>query len=441
MCNFLLRALYKGKIEIVQKDLSRLLRDPNLLPSEKQTLLTRIASQAASLNMPCYLVGGAVRDLLLNKPVSDLDILVEGDATKLGNMLVQKLGGKLTLHLKFHTAIWHLPEALNPSTSSGQALPDSLDLITARKETYDHAGALPTVTPSTINDDLRRRDFTINAMAVCLEEKHFGELLDPLNGQTDLEKGIIRVLHPKSFIEDPTRIFRAIRYEQRYAFTIEPETLKLIDQDAFSVLSKLSGERIRHEFDLIFEEESSAQILLRLDKLRVFDVFHPSLPRLNEKYIDLLNSEPSEKFGISNDRVMCGYLIWLLDSSMEKARAISNRLDFTAELANTVRAMLQLKKEIPLFVDFKPSTWTVRLDKVPLIAIYILWLVTYEPALKEFLVSWRHVKTSITGNDLIARGIAPGPRYKEILTRLRAAWLDGEVRNEREEKDLLILLL
>ncbi len=176
----------------MQKDLLRLLRDPNLIPSENQILLSNIADQAASLGMPCYVVGGFVRDLLLGKPVNDLDIIVEGDAIELGTALVKKHGGKLTPHTKFRTAIWRLP-------SSFIIYPSSLDLITARKETYKTAGALPTIKPSTIDDDLRRRDFTINAIAIRLDGDYFGELLDPLNGQDDLEKGIIRVLHPRSF--------------------------------------------------------------------------------------------------------------------------------------------------------------------------------------------------------------------------------------------------
>jgi len=186
-------------------DVLRLMRDPNLLPSEKQTLLSDIAAQAAAMDMPCYVVGGFVRDLLLSKPINDLDVIVEGDAIKFGKSLVKTFGGKLTFHDKFHTAIWHLPSTFNLQ-------PPTLDLITARKETYLMPGALPTVAPATIEDDLRRRDFTINSMAIRIDGDHFGELLDPLNGQADLEEGLIRVLHPHSFIDDPTRIFRAIRY-------------------------------------------------------------------------------------------------------------------------------------------------------------------------------------------------------------------------------------
>ncbi|MBC7875568.1 MAG: CCA tRNA nucleotidyltransferase [Anaerolineales bacterium] len=413
----------------MQKDLLRLMRNPSLLPSEKQDLLTHIANQSASMNMPCYIVGGFVRDLLLEKPVKDFDIVVEGDAIKLGEALVKKHGGKLTAHHKFSTAIWFVHEN------------EFVDLITARSEVYEHAGALPTVKPSTIDDDIRRRDFSINAMAVRIDGDHFGELLDPLNGQNDLKEKTVRVLHPHSFIDDPTRIFRAIRYEQRYGFKIEPNALKMISQESFEILSKLSGERIRHEFDLIFAEVNSSKMIFRLGELGALGAFHHQLPELNEKYSELFNSKTPDEFGISNNQVMLGYLLWLLDSPMEMVRSISNRLDFSADLSDAVRAVLHLKNELPTFADFRPSTWTARLDKVPLISIYVLWLVTKEAALKEFLTKWRHVKTNITGDDLIARGIAPGPRYKEILTRLRAAWLDGEVKNQMEEKELLMLLL
>ncbi|HRK88533.1 MAG TPA: poly-A polymerase, partial [Anaerolineales bacterium] len=184
------------------------MRDPKLLPSERLNLLSNIADQASSLKMPCYLVGGFVRDLLLGQPVNDFDFVVEGDAIKLGRKLVEMYGGKLTPHFKFHTAIWHLPDDWN-------LIPGTIDLITARREMYEKPGALPTVTPSTIDDDLRRRDFTVNAMALRLDGEGLGVLLDPMDGRSDLERGTIRILHPLSFVDDPTRIFRAIRYEGR----------------------------------------------------------------------------------------------------------------------------------------------------------------------------------------------------------------------------------
>ncbi len=430
MCDFLPWALYKGKIDFMQKDLHRLMQRPELVSSEKQDLLTRIPGQAAAMNMPCYLVGGFVRDLLLEKPVNDFDIVVEGDAIKLGNALMKKYGGRLTAHHKFHTCIWHLPETSDLTL-------DTLDIITARSETYDIPGALPTVKPSTIEDDLRRRDFPINAMAIRLDGDLFGQLIDPLNGQVDLQNSVIRVLHPRSFVDDPTRIFRAIRYEQRYGFKIEPETLKLVNHESLGVLSKLSGERVRHELDLMLEEENSAWMLSRAGELGLFDAFEPQLPALNAKYAGLFNSVPAGEFGISHDRVLLGYLLWLMDCTVERIDSLAKRLDFTAELRETVIAATQLKNEMPTLVNSRASVWTMRLDKTPLMAVYALSLVTNESAPKAFLVKWRHIKPQTNGDDLKALGIPPGPRYKEILSRLRAAWVDGEVKNANEESILL----
>ncbi|MBK8616331.1 MAG: CCA tRNA nucleotidyltransferase [Anaerolineales bacterium] len=416
----------------MQNEIHRLMRDPNLLPSEKQTLLSRIADQAAAMNMPCYIVGGFVRDLLLGKPVNDLDIIVEGDAIKLGNELVRKFGGKLTPHQKFHTAIWHLP-------SSFTLHPSSLDLITARTETYKHPGALPTVTPSTIDDDLRRRDFTINAMAVRLDGEHFGKLIDPLNGQSDLENKTIRVLHPNSFIDDPTRIFRAIRYEQRYNFALDPSSLNSINPGSLSVISALSGERIRHEFDLIFEEENSLQMILRASSLDIFKWIHPELPVFNSEYAEFLDT-PSI-LGIPASRTTMGYMLWFLDLSEDAIMSIERRLDFSSDLTHAVWAASLLKKSIVFLANSKPSEWTFALEKLPLLSIYAVYLVSRENALLDYLSIWRHVKPHTTGDDLKARGLPPGPRFGEILTQLRAAWLDGALHSYEDELRLLESLI
>jgi tRNA nucleotidyltransferase (CCA-adding enzyme) len=412
----------------MQKDLTRLPRDPNLIPPEEQNLFSEIAAQAVSSGMPCYVVGGFVRDLLLGKPVNDLDIVIEGNAIKLGEALVKKFGGKLTPHYKFHTAIWHLP-------SSSILYPSSLDLITARSETYAHPGALPTVKPSTIDDDLRRRDFTINAMAIRLDGEHFGELFDPLNGQDDLEKGIVRVLHPRSFIDDPTRIFRAIRYEQRYTFNLEPSTLNLVNSESLMVLEKLSGERIRHELDLIFEEDNAYQMILRTSDLGLWKWIHPEIPVFNNNYSDFL--EMDTILGIPPSRTTTGYMLWFMDLSEAAILSIAQRLDFTSDLTHAVWGASQLKKSLPFLANSPPSIWTFALEKLPLLSIYVVYLVCGEDALLDYLSLWRHVKAQTTGDDLKARGVPPGPRYKEILTNLRAAWLDGDVHSFGDELLLL----
>ena len=419
------------KLTNMQKEMSRLMGDPNLHPSEKQKLLFVIADQAASSSMPCYLVGGFVRDLLLGRPVNDLDVIVEGDAIKLGEELVKAHGGKLTPHLKFRTAIWQPA----PDTST----PDAIDLITARNETYLNPGALPTVRPSTIEDDLHRRDFTVNAMAVRIDREYFGELLDPLNGQVDLEKGLIRVLHPRSFIDDPTRIFRAIRYEQRYSFNFEPSTLGLINPESLAVITRLSGERIRHELDLIFEEEYSFKMIQRAGSLNMFDRIHPDLPLFNTDYSDFMDMDPTLDFPV--DKVAMGYMLWLMNLSADVILSISNRLDFDSDLHHAVWAVSQLSRSLPYLANSTPSEWTYAIEKLPLLSIYVVYLVSREKALLDYLSVWRHIKPHTTGDDLKSRGLPPGPRFGEILTQLRSAWLDGQVKNAQEEKELLITLL
>lgn len=405
-------------------DITRLMRDPNLIPSEKQTLLSNIANLAAALSMPCYVVGGFVRDLLLGKPVNDLDVVVEGDAIALGKKLVEVYGGNLTTHFKFHTAIWHLPDSS-----------DFVDLITARKESYSKPGALPTVNPSTIEDDLRRRDFTINAMALRLDSEGFGEILDPLKGQTDLERGVIRALHPKSFVDDPTRIFRAIRYEGRYGFALDAESQALIDSEALKVLHSLSGQRLRHELDLILDEPNSVSMLLRIASLGVLLAIHPKMPEFNASFEEFL--EMDIRLDVPADRRVMGYMLWFIDLAEADVILLANRLDFTNELTLAVWAAAQLKRGLVHLTDMKPSEWTYALEKLPLLSIYAVYLVARENALLSYISVWRHVRAHTTGDDLRKLGLPPGPRFGEILIRLRSAWLDGEV-NSREQEDVLL---
>jgi tRNA nucleotidyltransferase (CCA-adding enzyme) len=416
------------------------LDDDYFLPPRELAILRNVASLSSHVQLPIYLVGGFVRDLLLKQPVNDFDFVVEGDAIKFGELLVQKFGGKLTTHHKFGTAVWSLPDAWPSSISLKASLKsDAIDLITARSETYKHPGALPNVAPSTIGDDLRRRDFTINAMAVRLDGDHFGELLDPLGGQADLQQKMIRVLHPYSFIDDPTRIFRAIRYEQRYNFTLHPESLALINSGSLSVISALSGERIRHEFDLIFEEENSLQMILRAGSLDIFKWIHPELPVFNSEYAEFLDMQPI--LDIPASRTTMGYMLWFIDLSEDAIMSIERRLDFSSDLTHAVWAASLLKKSVVFLVNSKPSEWTFALEKLPLLSIYVVYLVTRENALLDYLSIWRYVKPHTTGDDLKSRGLAPGPRFGEILTQLRAAWLDGIVSNENQEKELLNTLL
>ena len=233
------------------------------IPHDLLEFILKAGGLAQKQQQRLYLVGGAVRDLLLERCTLDIDLVVEGDAIKMAQDLAPINQSKVTLHSRFGTA-------------KLQWRNRSADITTARAETYARPGALPTVRPGTIAEDLARRDFTVNAMAIELNPQHFGELIDPHDGWRDIEKRLIRVLHEKSFIDDATRIWRALRYEQRLDFNIEPLTLKLIKRD-IDRLDTISGDRIRHELELVLKEELPEKALQRAGELGVLSKIHPSL--------------------------------------------------------------------------------------------------------------------------------------------------------------------
>ena len=421
------------------------------LGGSRLELLHVLAYQASILQMPIYLVGGVVRDILLGYPIKEFDLVVEGDSAKFGKHIVKKIGGRVLVHSRFGTATW----ILNESTLKRLDFPMldvenfslSFDLISARSETYSSPGALPTVKRSTINDDLRRRDFTVNAMAIRLDGNHLGELFDPLNGQKDLEKAEIRVLHERSFIDDSTRMFRAVRYSERYDFKIESRTLNLFNDEAKSVLSELSGERLRHEFDLVFNESKSISMLGRLNKLGLLSVIHSALPKANHKRLAKIDDNPSEKFGeiavpdILSFKQALAWVLFLMDLSEKEVEEIAERLGFPALLKKAALAASSLYKELRTFKDWKPSQWTFHLDELPSLAIYAVYLASSEHPLRDYLEKWRNVKPYTTGDDLNQLGLTPGPKYKEILSRLCAAWLDGDVKTKEDEVMMLKRLI
>ena len=208
-----------------------------------------------------YLVGGFVRDLLLKRPSLDIDIVVEGDAIRVAKTMCNRWNGTLEVHPQFGTATV-TPENID--------LP-KVDFVTARSETYQGAGTLPIVQSGTLTDDLHRRDFSINALAMRLDINAFGTIVDQTGGLEDLEAGIIRVLHNRSFIDDPTRIFRAARYAGRYDFRIA-ETDEILVREALPVLPQLSGERIRNEIDSVLLEKHAAKIVEHLTQLGIWEI-------------------------------------------------------------------------------------------------------------------------------------------------------------------------
>lgn len=226
------------------------------LPKPVFQLLAKIGKWAEEYGSSAYLVGGCVRDLLLGVKNLDLDITLEANAIEFVQFLKTKIELSAKTYRKFGTATITLAGGFK------------IDLASARRESYAHPAALPTVFLSSINDDLGRRDFSINAMAVNINPDNFGQPLDLFNGQKDLQQAKIRVLHDNSFIDDPTRILRAIRFEQRYGFKIEPKSLKLMHNAiASGLLEKLSGARFKREFNLLLKEKQPQKVIARFNQL------------------------------------------------------------------------------------------------------------------------------------------------------------------------------
>ena len=398
------------------------------LTADQMRLLQLVRKAATRRGLPLYLVGGSVRDLVLGRRLNDFDLIVEGDALALARSLRSKHGGRVTGHSKFGTAKWFLPESL-------KAGHDTLDLVSARSETYKHPAALPTVKMGSIADDLGRRDFTINAMALRLDSPHFGELRDDLKGMQDLEKGILRVLHLRSFIDDPTRMYRAIRYEGRHGFRLAQNTLALIPE-ARVYVEKLSAQRIRHELDLILDEPKAVGMLSRLDELGLLEAIHPALANFKGSKLARLKSD-NAALQNRNSR----WVLWLMHLSGQEIEFLNKRLHFTAELLKVLRSACLLNANARAVLGLKPSQVVEVLEGYSFKALEVVSSAVQDQEIRsvltKYLSDWRHVKPKTTGHDLKQRGIAPGPQYAEILRRLRAAWLDGDVKTEEEEKALL----
>ncbi len=403
------------------------------LTTVQDRLLKSVAKQAVRLHLPLYLVGGFVRDLLLGQPAQDLDLVVEGDAIRLAQAVAAQQGGRITYHSRFKTAQWFPPPA--------QGIPEFVDFISARSELYKHPAALPVVKPGSLVDDLQRRDFTLNTLAIRLDGAHYGELIDEIGGLEDLQAGIVRALHSQSFIDDPTRMFRMVRYEIRYGFKVAPETLTLVPGGLLHI-KRLSSERVRHELDLILEEEKVPSMLKRLAKLNILEKVHPLLEwnRRTQGRVTqgLAASRSLERPPV---RRMLAWSLWLMDVPLSGQESIEKRLHFDSGLRDMLQEVSSLFAMANSFIGKTPSQCVAVLDRISLKAVQTVFLaLPAGPARRIFgtyLKSWRKVKPKTTGHDLKKRGLPPGPEYKSILRKLRAAWLDGEVNTVEQEIALL----
>jgi tRNA nucleotidyltransferase (CCA-adding enzyme) len=399
------------------------------LPQPLRELVQDISRQAAEQGQRVYLVGGVVRDLLLDYPNFDLDLVVEGDAVKLAQQVAETSQANLLAHRRFGTAKLRYENF-------------TLDLATAREETYARPGALPAVTPGTLKDDLIRRDFSINAMAISLTSNDYGELIDPHQGRSDLEHRLIRILHPGSFRDDATRILRGVCYEQRLGFEFEAQTARLLKRD-IPMLDTISGDRIRHELEHILEEERPELAIKRLGELGV-------LHRINSP----LKSDGwmAEKFDMARRlkkpaQLSSLYFCLLVYSFNEKeTEQFLARLNMPVKLSRAMRDTIRLKPNLSLLdkPSLKPSEIYYLLQEYEPLAIQANAIAaessTAHPPLQLFLTKLRYVRTSLDGEELKRLGISAGPEMGKVLQILHKARLDGEVRTKTDEKRLALSL-
>ena len=376
-----------------------------------------------------YLVGGPVRDVLLNLTIKDLDFGVEGDAPVLAQQLADGLGGRVVTHPRFMTASLVLPDL-------------RADLVTARREVYPRPGDLPRVFPGSVSEDLSRRDFSINALALPLGEEA-PQILDPEGGLADLDAGLVRVLHERSLRDDPTRLLRAARYEQRLDFELEGQTRRwLADAVAKGFLARVSGDRIRHELARTFEEKQPRRALRRAAGLGVLAAIHPAwgedvlaAEALGDAFLDWETPDGAA----DQDSLM--YLAALVyHFSPAQGETLIRRLNMPRGWSRVVRDTIHLKGiESRLAKEALPPSQIYHLlQSLSPVAVRAAAKITpsqrASEAMNQFLDNLRGVVPRLTGSDLISLGVAAGPLVSQILERLRDRRLDGMVDSAEGER-------
>ncbi len=424
------------KKETRQRNVQKLMRER--LSSESQRILALAGNIGSRLGLPVYAVGGFVRDLLLNHANHDIDLVAEGNGIALARELAAALGGRVREHDKFLTSvvIYH----------DDQGVERHIDVATARLEYYEYPAALPTVELSSIKMDLFRRDFSINALAVRLDGDPPGELVDFFGGQRDIKDKIIRVLHTLSFVEDPTRCIRAVRFEQRYKFRIGPGTEKLIKNILpMHLLEKLSPHRLFNEFRLLCNEENASGCLVRLNELGILNAISTHLV-LNPVRMELLGALKNIMswyrllfFEEGVNGWICYFLALCHNLNYAEASECYRRLGLPeARKGEIMRQREQLRILRPKLLKWQKNMdqGTARISELYIMlsgcsieALLYGMAAFANPGLEKnislYITTWRREKADINGDDLRRLGIEPGPIMGELLRVALLAKLDG----------------
>ncbi len=410
------------------------------LPQEIRDLLRLFSNIASGNNMPVYLVGGIVRDLILGVKNLDLDIVVEGDGIRFAEECAIDLQANLIRHRRFGTATL----AVKPNLK--------VDVATARKEFYPQPASLPVVSWGTLSDDLWRRDFTINAMAISITGKDFGRLIDFFGGKSDLIKRRIRVLHKLSFIDDPTRILRAIRFEKRYNFRIESGTLACLRKASrLKMLEKVQPHRLRDELILVLKEGGPSRQIKRIQALIGFGFVSPRL-KVSQATFGVLSCVKRNiewmKKNYPQRRQLDTWLVYLmalLDSlAFRDVRVVCGKFAFGR---GNEKRIFSYKKLKPVFIDelgqakLRPSRIFTLLEPLSYEVIILLKSkyknLHLQKNIEDFFEIYNGMRVCICGDDLRRIGIAPGPYYKKIFTKVLEAKLEGIVKTKEQELVLI----
>jgi len=396
------------------------------LPAPTRELLARIGSCAAQKGYRACLVGGAVRDLLLGESSLDLDVVVEGDALDVARSFETSGGPAIVFHERFGTA----------TLVSG---PFRVDLATARNESYHMPGALPSVRPGSIEQDLLRRDFTINAMAVHLGTERHGELVDPYGGRADLQHGLLRVLHEASFEDDATRILRGVRYEQRLGFAFEKSSLALLTR-GLSFVKCISADRLRHEIEHMLAEREPEQMLWRLGSLGVLAAIDESLG-FGPGQFEAVRRAKANRLSVARSQALFWCVLgWQLDK--EGLASVATRLNLPGRLLGPMQDSLLLRV-FEMDLDrpgLRPSDVVGLLCDKSTASLSAAELLYGRPLARSrvslYLTRLRHIRPTLDGQMLRQLGFMEGPAIGLALGRLREARLNGELGSREEEVEL-----
>lgn len=404
-------------------------------------LLRRAGGLARARGERAFLVGGSVRDLLLGRAGRDLDLVVEGDAPGLARALAVELRGESRTHAAFGTATVELPGGIR------------LDLATARRERYAGPAALPAVERADLRSDLLRRDFTFNCLALDLSPGRFGELIDPCGGLEDLRAGRVRVLHDRSFVDDPTRVFRALRLAARLGFRAAPRTARLLDAALEAgMIERLSPARLRREIVAALEGEEAAATVRALQRRGVWARVDPAL-RVGRLELARLERQRRFRVDLAGPARKARAPVWVaalaliaFERSPGQRRRLVQRLRPDRRSAEWLREAPSEARRLLRFLGRsrrpRPGTVWAACRGLPELAIQLAWVATESRRLRRdlerYLVEWSGVSADIDGSDLLAAGIPPGPAIARGLRAAVRGKLDGRAAGREAQLALAL---